>query len=255
MTVIILRLRQQLFFLSLSVYCCITHSRILKIAAIGLTAFVPVLLAVVFNLLPESICICLMVFQHEWGGTSSEAGDGEWLFLGFLWLQFFFPGRRQDHRLLTVEPTFHFSICLVLILSWSAFRTGSGKSLNRAKYQFLESKRSKLLSCHARNKKFCLSLLQQHPTLKSLLNLLEFRSDSNPFAFTTIQMLYPPIPTRNLTIQKISKQQGPKSTAVHFPRRKKRSYSVFYVETVLHPVVTEVTERKMQPDYSFVKLK
>jgi len=32
-----------------------------------------------------------------------------------------------------------------------------------------------------------------------------------------------------LTIQKISKQQGPKSAAVHFPVKKKRSYYVVYV--------------------------
>lgn len=32
---------------------------------------------------------------------------------------------QADKRLCTVEPMFQFSICLVPILSWSAFRSGS----------------------------------------------------------------------------------------------------------------------------------
>lgn len=83
MTVIILRLRQHLFFHCLSIYCCVTRSLVLKTAALVLTAFVSILLAVAFNFLPEGkanllfALFCLMVFQHESGGSISQSRDGK----------------------------------------------------------------------------------------------------------------------------------------------------------------------------------
>lgn len=136
MTVIILRLRQQLSFHCLTIYCCVTRSLVLKTAAVVLTMFVPILWAVAFNLLPEGkanlpfFFFCLvcslparvrrLYFSiRRWETIVS----GAFMITGpFSWQK---ARSQAEKKLCTVELVFQFSVCLVPILNWSTFRSGS----------------------------------------------------------------------------------------------------------------------------------